>query len=86
MGYKTSSTRRSTAASTVSSQAVVVNTGGSGNFSIVGSTVSPSTSLTLGIVTPGQTTSQSTVPVSSGGGLSVSKSYGLNLFLGMFYG
>lgn len=64
MGYRSSSTRRTSAASAVSSQAVVVNTGT--GFSAVGSTVRANTSISLGVTTVGQTSAATVTTVSAG--------------------
>ena len=70
MGFHASSTRRSTATSAVSNQAVVINSGntapaGSSAYTIAGA-VSANTALTIGVVTPGQSSSNSSVASSSG--------------------
>jgi hypothetical protein len=64
MGYKSASTRRTSAASAVSSQAVVVNTGT--GFSAVGSTIAANTSISLGVTTVGQTSAATTTTIASG--------------------
>ena len=72
MGYKTSSTRRATATSTVSSQAVIVNTGNAApvgtapSFTAVGSTVAANTSISLGVTTVGQSSAATVTTVSAG--------------------
>ena len=72
MGYKTSSTRRATATSTVSSQAVIVNSGNAApvgtapSFIAVGSTIAANTSISLGVTTVGQTSSATVTTVSAG--------------------
>lgn len=76
MGYRTSSTRRSTAASAVSSQAVIVNTGNaspvgsSPSFSAVGSTIAANTSISLGVTAVGQTSAATITTVSAGPAIS----------------
>ncbi len=65
MGFKAVSTRRTTATSAVSNQAVVINTG-TGNLSVGGSKIQANTSITLGVTTPGQSSANSSVAVSGG--------------------
>ena len=60
MGQKSLSTRRVTAQSTVSQQAVVINTG-TGNISVAGSKVTANTSISLDVVTSGSSSSVTTV-------------------------
>jgi hypothetical protein len=64
MGYKTISTRRTSATSAISSGVVVVNT--DSGLSAVGSTVSANTSISLSSTVSGQTTSQSTTVMVGG--------------------
>ena len=64
MGFKSTSTRRTSAASAVSSQAVVVNTGT--GFTAVGSTVRANTAISLGVTTDGQTSASTVTTVSAG--------------------
>ena len=56
MASKSFSTRRATAASTVSQQAVVVNTG-TGNVSVAGGKITSTTPINLNVVTSGQSSS-----------------------------
>lgn len=65
MGFKSVSTRRTTATSAVSNQAVVVNTG-TGSLSVAGSKITDATSITLGVVTPGQSSANSSVAAQGG--------------------
>ena len=65
MGFKSVSTRRTTATSAVSNQAVVINTG-TGNLSVGGSKITPTTSITLGVTTPGQSSANSSVAAQGG--------------------
>lgn len=65
MGFKAISTRRTSATSAVSNQAVVVNTG-TGNLSVSGSKITANTSISLEVITPGQSTANSSVSVSGG--------------------
>lgn len=65
MGFKSISTRVSTATSAVSTQAVMINTG-TGNLNISGSKINANTSITLGVITPGQTSSSSSVTAAGG--------------------
>lgn len=65
MGSKATSTRRSTATSTRSNQTTTIFTGS--GYSVSGAVVSPSTSISLGVVTPGSTSSSSSVSVAGGG-------------------
>ena len=60
MGQKSLSTRRVSAQSTVSQQAVVINTG-TGNISVAGSKVTANTSISLDVVTSGSSSSVTTV-------------------------
>lgn len=64
MGFKSTSTRRTSAASAVSSQSVMVNT--STGFSAVGATIKSNTSISLGVTTVGQTSAASVTTVSAG--------------------
>jgi Concanavalin A-like lectin/glucanases superfamily/IPT/TIG domain len=64
MSTRASTTRRSGAASAISGQAVVINTS-AGAPAIAGASVTANTIVSLGIVTPGQTSSQSTVQTTS---------------------
>lgn len=65
MGFKSISTRRTSATSAVSNQAVVINTG-TGNLSVGGSKINDSTSITLGVTTPGQSSANSSVAAQGG--------------------
>jgi len=60
MGQKSLSTRRVSAQSTVSQQAVVINTG-TGNISVAGSKVTANSSISLDVVTSGSSSSVTTV-------------------------
>lgn len=64
MGFKSTSTRRTSAASAVSSQSVVVNT--PSGFAAVGATIKSNTSISLGVTTAGQTSAATTTTVSAG--------------------
>ena len=64
MGYRSASTRRTTAASAVSSQAVIVNNGT--GFTAVGANITSTTSISLGVTTVGQTSAATTTTVASG--------------------
>jgi hypothetical protein len=64
MTSRASTTRRATAASAISGQAVAINSS-TGSLTIAGSSVTSNTVLSLGVVTPGQTTTQSTIQTSS---------------------
>ena len=75
MGSKVASTKRSTATSTVSSQAVVIYSGnatpaGSGTpFGIAGSAVAANSVISLVTVIPGQNSASSTYTVSGSGNI-----------------
>jgi hypothetical protein len=64
MGFRSTSTRRTSAASAVSSQSVIVNTGT--GFAAVGSTVKANTAISLGVTTTGQTSAATVTTVSAG--------------------
>lgn len=64
MGFRSTSTRRTSAASAVSSQSVVVNT--STGLAAVGATIKSNTSISLGVTTVGQTSAATTTTVSAG--------------------
>ena len=72
MGFKTASTRRTTAASAVSSQAVVINSGNAApagttpSFSVAGSTIQANSVISLNVVVVGQNSASSTTTISSG--------------------
>jgi hypothetical protein len=65
MTSRASTTRRTTAASAISGQAVVINSS-TGSLTITGSSVTSNTVLSVGVVTPGQTSTQSTIQSSAG--------------------
>ena len=75
MGSKAASTKRSTATSTVSSQAVIIYSGnatpaGSGTpFGIAGSAIAANSVISLNIVIPGQNSASSTTTVSGSGNI-----------------
>jgi len=64
-GIKSTSSRRARASTAIAGQAVVINNGG-GVLGVAGAVVSANTSITLDVVTPGQTSANSAVNVSSG--------------------
>lgn len=64
MGYKATSTKRTSATSAVSNQTVVVNT--PSGFSAVGSVIKSNSSISLGVTVVGQTSSASITTVSAG--------------------
>jgi hypothetical protein len=64
MGFRSTSTRRTSAASAVSSQSVVVNT--STGFAAVGATIKSNTAISLGVTTSGQTSAATVTTVSAG--------------------
>lgn len=65
MGFKAISTRRTSATSAVSNQAVVINTG-TGNLSVGGAIIQSNTTITLGVTTPGQSSANSAVAAAGG--------------------
>ena len=72
MAFRTSSTRRSTAASAVSSQAVIINSGNAAvagttpSFAVSGSSIQANSVISLGVVTVGQNSATSTTTIASG--------------------